>query len=375
MSHARLFEISDIVDTMVSEKSQKYYNTIQLETVDEFNTNKPLISKFTKLMLDTEIKLYNKYITGIKPHRMHLSSLYMILIYSLYKKGSNIDELKRLADYNILYFENIDEYINNTYDNEDIKSLKNIMNHYDISVIYDDYNGNIIQHHIDTSNLRFKQYKSYPIKKLKEYRLVLSTFRDIIISNGKIITSYLETIKEDLINFKLYERDETICIKEYKKIIISECMNKVNQIFKRVVSFNIPELEIYNKLLEIKQDKPDIIGVFHNARLPISRNGNSLNNLSADILIILKSGKLGIIEYDGPSHYSKEHIYYKRNNVLCDIVKNNFCKRNGIHILRVRDNDINYMNTIVDFINQITKINSKHIINIPLYSEYIKLLS
>jgi hypothetical protein len=375
MSNSRLQEISDIVDTMVSEKSQHYSDTIQLETVNEFNTNSCIVSKFTKLMLDTEMKLFNKYITGIKPHRMHLSSLYMILIYSLYKKGNNIDELKRLADYNILYFENIDEYINNTYDDEDIKTLKKIMIDYDTSVTYNDYNGGIIQHHIDTSNLRFKQYKSYPIEKLKEYRLILSTFRDIIISNGKIITSYLETIKEDLINFKLYERDETVCVKDYKKIIISECMNKVNKLFKRVVSFNIPELEIYNKILEIKKEKLEIICVFHNVKLPISRNGNSLNNLSADILIILESGKLAIIEYDGPSHYSKDYIYYKRDNILCDILKNNFCKKNGIHILRVRNNDINYMNTIVEFINQITKTYSKHIINVPLYSEYIKLLA
>jgi hypothetical protein len=375
MSNSRLQEISDIVDTMVSEKSQNYSDTIQLETVNEFNTNNCIVSKFTKLMLDTEMKLFNKYITGIKPHQMHLSSLYMILIYSLYKKGNNIDELKRLAGYNILYFENIDEYINNTYDDEDIKTLKKIMIDYDTSVTYDDYNGNIIKHHIDTSNLRFKQYKSYPIQKLKEYRLILSTFRDIIISNGKIITSYLETIKEDLISFKLYERDETVCVKDYKKIIISECMNKVNKLFKRVVSFNIPELEIYNKILEIKKEKLEIICVFHNVKLPISRNGNSLNNLSADILIILESGKLAIIEYDGPSHYSKGYIYYKRDNILCDILKNNFCKKNGIHILRVRNNDINYMNTIVEFINQITKTDSKHIINVPLYSEYIKLLA
>ena len=63
---------------------------------------------------------------------------------------------------------------------------------------------------------------------------------------------------------------------------------------------------------------------------------------------------------------------FKECNVYCDIVKNNFCRLNGINILRVRDNDKQFLDRIVKFIESM--LVSKNIVIIPKYEDYMKLI-
>ena len=53
-------------------------------------------------------------------------------------------------------------------------------------------------------------------------------------------------------------------------------------------------------------------------------------------------------------------------------MKNNFCRLNGINILRVRDDDKQFLDNIVKFIDSIMV--SKNIVIIPEYQNYMKLI-
>ena len=144
---------------------------------------------------------------------------------------------------------------------------------------------------------------------------------------------------------------------------------------KFISRFNIPELMIYNRLVELKMVNKDILYILNNYKLPVSRNNKNINNLTADILVLSKIGnnlKFSIIEYDGPSHYDTSYYMFKDSIVYCDIVKNNFCKLNNINILRVRDTDKKFVDNVVKFIDSI--VVSKNIVIIPSYEEYMKLI-
>jgi len=119
----------------------------------------------------------------------------------------------------------------------------------------------------------------------------------------------------------------------------------------------------------------DILYILNNYKLPVSRNNRCNNNLTADFLILTRCNKtlrFSVIEYDGPRHYDRYFYIFKEANVYCDIVKNNFCMLNGINILRVRDDDKQFLDNIVKFIDSI--LISKNIVIIPSYEEYMKLI-
>jgi hypothetical protein len=83
--------------------------------------------------------------------------------------------------------------------------------------------------------------------------------------------------------------------------------------------------------------------------------------------------QFAIIEYDGPTHYNSKDIRITKNNIYCDIIKNNFCIKNSIHILRINDYDKYYLIKIYNFIDDIIKDNGIVTI-IPSFEFYSRLL-
>jgi hypothetical protein len=396
MSSDRLKDISDYVDSVFIE-NEIVEKIIEDEVVKDILVEKviekKIESKFVKLMNDIEKSLYFRYKYNGKPENMEFRTIYMIFIYALYKKGGYSLELKKLAEYNILYFENIDEYMLDTYGKEQRRCIKNIFKKFNIEPIYENYEGNIIKHKIDNIDkiiniLDKNPNKIYPIEKFINYKKLLNKFREYIVSLGNNLIMYINNLDSDIITFFdngktlselhsihfLQPKTVSIDIKDYKLHVISVCMNKINRIFRCVNRFNIPELKIYNKLIELKKFNPNIICILNNYNLPITRNG--MNELVADFLVITKcynNLRFSLIEYDGPSHYDKSYHRFNKEGILCDIVKNNFCRLNGIDIIRVRDKDINYLERIVDFMNNVC-MNDDVVICVPGYEEYMSII-
>ena len=213
--------------------------------------------------------------------------------------------------------------------------------------------------------------KKYPIEKLILYKNKVIGLRKNINDLCESVINYLYNKDNDMIYFL----DDSIDVREYKISIIKNLVFKLNKIIKCISRFNIPELIIYNKLVELKMDNKNILYILNNYKLPVSRNCRNNNNLTADFLILTNFNNsliFSVIEYDGPRHYDKNFYIFKEDNVYCDIVKNNFCRLNNINILRVRDNDKQFLDKIVKFIESI--LVSKNIVIIPEYEEYMKLI-
>jgi len=213
--------------------------------------------------------------------------------------------------------------------------------------------------------------KKYPIEKLMLYKNKVMGLRKSINNLCEKLIVYLDNKDNDMISFL----DDSIDIREYKICIIKNLVFKLNKMIKCISRFNMPELMIYNKLVELKMDNKNILYILNNYKLPVSRNCRNNNNLTADFLILTKFNnclRFSVIEYDGPRHYDRNFYIFKEGNIYCDIVKNNFCKLNNINILRVRDNDKQFLDKIVNFIDSI--FFSKNIVIIPEYEEYMKLI-
>lgn len=55
-----------------------------------------------------------------------------------------------------------------------------------------------------------------------------------------------------------------------------------------------------------------------------------------------------VIEFDGQQHYTKEFMGKKLPNITeNDFLKNAFCKKKGIHLLRIKYTDINNIDSII----------------------------
>jgi hypothetical protein len=378
MSVDRLKEISEYVDSVFIVDEVVDNVVVEKMIEDRVIINK-VESKFIRLMNDIERSLYFRYKYNGKPENMEFRTIYMIFIYALYKKGGYSLELKKLAEYNILYFENIDEYMLDTYGKEQRKCIKSIFKKFNIEPIYEDYKGDIIKHKIDDMDkiitiLGKNPNKIYPIEKFINYKRLLNNFREYIISLGDNLSVYINNLDSDIMNINDKGVNVSIDIKNYKLKVISVCMNKINRIFKLVNRFNIPELMIYNRLVELKQVYSNILYIFNNYYLPISRNGK--NQLIADFLIVSNfnnSVRFSIIEYDGPSHYDVDYYRFNSDSILCDIVKNNFCKLNNIDIIRIRDCELNCVDKVVKFIDSIL-VCKDIVISIPEYEEYMNII-
>lgn len=388
MSNDRLKEISDYVDSIFIEKNKNIMEEdkedILLQPNDIIITdNKPVIEgKFIKLMRKIETNIYFKHKSNMNPDNFTMKSLYFGFIYSLFKMSGYSKEIKKLAYDNISYFNEIDEFLLNTYGNNVRKYTKNIMKGFNIKPIIKDSETIILTENLQDDQLLIttellniinkEPNKPYPIEKLIVYKNKVDELRKNINEICNTILSYLNNKEHDMITFF----NDCVDIKNYKILIIKNLLCKLNKIIKCISRFNIPELMIYNKLVELKATNENILYILNNYKLPVSRNYKNLNNLTADFLILSKfNNKLqfSIIEYDGPSHYNTNYYMFTESIVYCDIVKNNFCKLNNINILRVRDTNKQFLNNVTAFINSI--LGSNNIFIIPKYIEYMELIN
>jgi hypothetical protein len=126
--------------------------------------------------------------------------------------------------------------------------------------------------------------KKYPIEKLMLYKNKVIGLRKSINDLCESVIDYLYNKDNDMIYFL----DDSIDVREYKICIIRNLVFKLNKMIKCISRFNIPELMIYNKLVELKMDNKNILYILNNYKLPVSRNYRNNNNLTADFLILTK---------------------------------------------------------------------------------------
>jgi len=390
MASDRLKEISDYVDSIFIERNR---NIVEVEVDDHTDTilhqpndediNKPVVEgQFIRLMRRIETNIYFKHKSNMNPNNFKMKSLYFGFIYSLFKMSGYSKEITKLAYDNISYFNEIDEFLLNTYGNDVRKYTKNIMKEFNIKPIIKDTETIMIPENQQASELSItpeliniinkEPNKIYPIEKLTVYKNKVVDLKKNINEICNTILDYLNNKEHDKITFF----NDCIDIKNYKIQIINNLLGKLNKIIKCICRFNIPELMIYNKLVELKSENGNILYILNNYKLPVSRNYKNVNNLIADFLILYNfNNKLqfSVIEYDGPSHYNTNYYMFTESIVYCDIVKNNFCKLNNINMLRVRDTNKQFLDTVTTFIKSI--LVSNNIFIIPKYIEYMELIN
>lgn len=167
----------------------------------------------------------------------------------------------------------------------------------------------------------------------------------------------LNLLKNDIIN--------NISDQKIKKYISKRIFHKPT---KRL---NSPETIIYQYLLNLQDKYKEIILIIPQYTLPVKFK----KNLYADFFMIIYSNKQifpVIIEFDGIQHYTK-NLFFKQDQIYCDLIKNNFSIANSISIVRGRNIEL-LKNTIQKCITFIIK-NKKPFYHIPTYQSYFDLIS
>jgi len=375
MSNDRLKEISDYVDLVIIE-NDVVERIIEDDVVEDILVEEVIEDKFVRLMRKIETRIYFKYKNNNNPDNFTIKTLYFGFIYSLFKMSGYSDDMKKLAYDNIGYFNEIDDFLLDTYGGNVRKYVKNMMKGYNIKPIIEDIEIKEVDNEVLITDelmsiIKKEPNRKYPIEKLMLYKNKVIGLRKSINDLCEKLIVYLDNKEYDMICFL----NDSIDIREYKIRIIRGLVFRLNKMIKCISRFNMPELMIYNKLVELKMVNKDILYILNNYKLPVSRNNRCNNNLTADFLILTRCNKtlrFSVIEYDGPRHYDRYFYIFKEANVYCDIVKNNFCMLNGINILRVRDDDKQFLDNIVKFIDSIMV--SKNIVIIPEYQNYMKLI-
>ena len=64
--------------------------------------------------------------------------------------------------------------------------------------------------------------------------------------------------------------------------------------------------------------------------------------LRADFYIYIDyfSGPELLVEYDGESHYNKDYIYYRDENIIRDQIKDKYCIENKINVIRYNNHKL-----------------------------------
>jgi hypothetical protein len=292
---------------------------------------------------------YNNYDTSI------LFSLFIYLT-KLTKNKDIILNVCELYKTHKRVIDSLDDYLDMIYNIRERNIIYSILLKFDILPYIEKYYDSSIKHIIESTKRIKSGSKYYSLEKLNQYNETICDFK------GKLE----ELIKKLL----LYNFETTINATK----IIEALSNKVNNTYTCFNKFNKAELTIYNKLIDIQLENTSILYVFNHFTIPIKRNG--IHHLYADFLIVFNINdnyQFAIIEYDGPTHYNIKDNRITKNHIYCDIVKNNFCIRNSIHILRINDYDKNYLSKIYKFINDINK-NVDIVTIIPPFEFYSKLL-
>ncbi len=140
--------------------------------------------------------------------------------------------------------------------------------------------------------------KHYSLKQILEYNLSVHKFKSNTIDS-------IEKIK--------------LISNDIEKNILTELINKLNNNYKIIQKFTNPEIDIFNKLIGIKDNR--ILCVFNHFTLPIFRVKN--HPLYADFLLLLNiNNKLNfaIIEYDGPTHDNIHDFRFRKEILIGDSI-------------------------------------------------------
>ena len=291
------------------------YDSNYLET-NNINFIDNIVPEYLNNTLNNIIK-YNKKIKNLSTE-----SLYILYIAISLKIKDNIIFNEVINSYKLhqKYIIELDNYIKMINNIESRKYIYNLLKTKKINNIIIDTN---LLNNIGTS-------KYYHLDNILEYNYSVNNFKtNTINSINKLI----------------------LISDEIEKNILQELIIKLNNTYKTVHKFNNPEIEIYNKLIDIKDER--ILYVFNHFTLPIYRIKN--HPLYADFFILFNINnnlKFAIIEYDGITHYNINDFRFRKENIICDTIKNNYCLQNNINILRIKYNNKN-INIIKSFINNI----------------------
>ena len=217
-------------------------------------------------------------------------------------------------------------------------------------------------------NYNYEYYHSMP--KIKK----LFTIKNNMLSKIHI----LNILSKQKLDLEFLNRQSTIKLNLLKNEIIHFIPNQNIKKFiskrkfpKPTKNLSQPETIIYNYLLNLQNQNKNIILIIPQYTLPVKFK----KNLYADFFIIIYTNKQLfpiIIEFDGLQHYTK-NLFFHKDRIYCDLIKNNFSIANSISIIRGRNINI-FKNTIQKCITFIIK-NKKPFYHITTYQSYFQLIS
>jgi len=249
MSNDRLKEISDYVDLVIIE-NDVVERIIEDEVVEDILVEEVIEDKFVRLMRKIETRIYFKYKNNNNPDNFTIKTLYFGFIYSLFKMSGYSDDMKKLAYDNIGYFNEIDDFLLDTYGGNVRKYVKNMMKGYNIKPIIEDIEIKEVDNEVLITDelmsiIKKEPNRKYPIEKLMLYKNKVIGLRKSINDLCEKLIVYLDNKEYDMICFL----NDSIDIREYKIRIIRGLVFRLNKMIKCISRFNILELMIYNKLV------------------------------------------------------------------------------------------------------------------------------
>ena len=228
----------------------------------------------------------------------------------------------------------------------------------DIMEVKQDYiiEQKLLNHIIENSNIPYSLIiKDCYIESINNLKNTIKKSSDEVL----LIYNTLEKVEISFNNI-------SVNTKEVDIRIINTFTSKIDSYYRYINKFNKPELELYNYLIMLRGKYKEILYIFNHFTLPICRKKK--HPLFADNLILLNiNNKLvyAIIEFDGEQHYNKNYYLFNKIATICDVIKNNFCRANGINLLRLTSIDNNIIDSFIEDI-----INEKYIISCKPFSFY-----
>lgn len=329
---------------IIKYNDEKMNNISKLFNIHEDNSAlSKIIKKSIYILYD--IKHNNKNINNMR--MMSLSELYITVIYCINKKL-----LINFSKKYLYYLDHYEQYLSRFTDKNQRKRI----------LLY--LKSNDLEHNIFLETV--KQNKPYIIvvDKIEEYKKSITEIKHEITNINTLVYN----------DINLNDDNHEI----FNKIVISY-QNKIDKIYKFINKFNIPEMIIYNFIVDKMNETPNIINIFTHFTLPVKRQ-NSTHPLYADLFIVINLNKafhFVIIEYDGPTHNDINDFRFNDSIVLCDMTKNHFCVNNNISLFRL-DYKINmntHLNTINNLIDQIICTNNPIYYSVPSDKYYQQILS
>lgn len=244
--------------------------------------------------------------------------------------------------------------------NKSCEIFKNCDTNINYSNDYNYYKNICVNNNLITVISSNEKLTDYNVEEYKIFIIVMKKLNDIITHNLAFINELI--MNSDLSHKKIRCKIIDVFKARHKKLLNKE------------IKMNIPELEIYNTLIKLKNLHKDIIDIYYNVKLPVK----FISNLRADFVITIKQNniiKAVIIEYDGPLHTEHEHPHFNNDNIYRDLIKNNFCIKNNINMLRI-DYRQNHIELVKNFMNKILLLTTEQpIYEIPEYEHYLKIIN